>query len=306
MKIGFIGLGSMGSLMSAQLVRSGYEVIGYDILPAALAAAAEHGVVPAANSAEVAAQCDTIVCMMPQSSDTRQALFGEHGVHEHLRPGMLILDMSTGAPTDTKEMHARLKAQGVAFVDAPVSGGVVRAADGTLSIMASGDREDYERALEIFNVLGKSVFYVGESGTGHTIKLINNMLTGINLAGICEAMVMGMKAGLDPELLLSIINSSSGMSYSSKMKMENFVFPRNFNKGFKVRLQLKDMKLASDLAKDVGAPTMLGNVAKEYYMAAYAAGMADEDASAIVKLLENVCHVEVVPQPHIDKEGESA
>ena len=108
MKIGFIGLGNMGSLMSAQLVRRGYEVIGYDILPAALTAAAERGVVSAANSAEVAAQCDTIVCMMPQSRDTRIALFGEHGVHENLRPGMLILDMSTGAPTDTKAIHAQL------------------------------------------------------------------------------------------------------------------------------------------------------------------------------------------------------
>lgn len=306
MKIGFIGLGSMGSLMSAQLVRNGYEVVGYDILPAALAAAEANGVIPAANGAEVAAQCDTIVCMMPQSSDTRAALFGENGVCVNFRPGMLILDMSTGAPTDTKEMHARLKEQGIGFVDAPVSGGVVRAADGTLSIMASGDKEDYDRALPIFNTLGKSVFYVGESGTGHTIKLINNMLTGINLAGICEAMVMGIKAGLDPELLLSIINSSSGMSYSSKMKIENFVFPRKFNKGFKVRLQLKDMKLASDLAKDVGAPAVLGNVAKEYYMAAYAAGMADEDASAIVKLLENVCHVEVIPQTRLDKKEATA
>ena len=303
MKIGFIGLGSMGSLMSAQLVRSGYDVIGYDILPLALSEAAKNGVVPASSSSQVAAECDSIVCMMPQSSDTRVALFGDHGVHENLRPGMLILDMSTGSPTDTKDIYSQLKACGVSFVDAPVSGGVVRAADGTLSIMASGDRDAYSRALDIFNVLGKSVFYVGESGTGHTIKLINNMLTGINLAGICEAMVMGMKAGLDPELLLSIINSSSGMSYSSKMKMEKFVFPRKFDKGFKVRLQLKDMKLATDLAKDVGAPVVLGNVAKEYYMAAYAAGMADEDSSAIVKLLENICGVEVIPHAVCSEEG---
>lgn len=296
MSIGFIGLGSMGSLMSARLVESGYEVIGYDIVPDALEAAMEKGVRKAANSSEVAAKCDIIVCMMPQSSDTRVALFGKDGVCENLRPGMLILDMSTGSPADTRDIYQKLKQKGVSFVDAPVSGGVVKAADGTLSIMASGDKEAYDAALELFEIMGEDVFYVGETGTGHTIKLINNMLTGINLAGICEAMVLGMKAGIDPELLLSIINSSSGMSYSSKMKMEKFVFPRKFNKGFKVRLQLKDMKLASDLAKDVGVPTVLGNVAKEYYMAAYSAGLADEDASAIVKLLENICHVEVRPQ----------
>lgn len=296
MKVGFIGLGSMGLLMSAQLVKKGYEVIGYDILPDALDAAVEKGVIKASSSAEVAAKCDTIVCMMPQSSDTRIALFGDDGVCENLRPGMKILDMSTGSPTDTQDMYAQLNKMGVSFLDAPVSGGVVRAGNGTLSIMASGDKDTYDEVLDLFKAMGEDVFYVGESGTGHTIKLINNMLTGINLVGICEAMVMGMKAGIDPTLLLNIINTSSGMSYSSKMKMENFVFPRKFNKGFKVRLQLKDMKLASDLAKDVGAPTILGNVAKEYFMAAYSAGYADEDASAIVKLLENVCGVEVRPQ----------
>lgn len=138
--------------------------------------------------------------MMPQSSDTNAALFGENGVEPALRPGMLILDMSTGSPTATKEMYARLRKQGVSFMDAPVSGGVGKAENGTLSIMAAGDRKTYDAVQDLFGCMGGEIFYVGASGTGHTIKLINNMLTGINLAGISEGMVMGVKAGLDPEL----------------------------------------------------------------------------------------------------------
>lgn len=208
---------------------------------------------------------------------------------------MLILDMSTGSPTATKEMYARLRKQGVSFMDAPVSGGVGKAENGTLSIMAAGDRKTYDAVQDLFGCMGEEIFYVGASGTGHTIKLINNMLTGINLAGISEGMVMGVKAGLDPELLLRIINSSSGESYSSRVKVPNFVLKRKFSGGFKVKLQHKDMKLASDLAKDLGVPALMGNIAKEYFEMAMACGYADEDASAVVKELEHICSVEVKP-----------
>ena len=295
MKIGFIGVGTMGSRMSSRLVHAGHEVIAYDILPDALERAVLNGCKAVSCSAEVAEKCDVIIGMMPQSKDTRVAIFGENGAAERMRPGTTFVDMSTGSPTDSKAIYAALKKIGVSFLDAPVSGGIAGAEKGTLSVIVSGDRESYDAVLEILKVMGKEIFYVGCSGTAHTIKLINNMLTGINLAGICEAMVMGMNAGIDPELLLSIINSSSGESYSSRVKIPNFVFPRAFSTGFKVRLQLKDMKLATDLARDLDTPALMGNVAKEYFMAAYASGHADEDASSIVKVLEGLTGVEVRP-----------
>ena len=293
MNVGFIGLGNMGNPMSAQLVRDGYEVWGYDISSAAMERAVENGVKKATSGAEVAKYCDRIICMMPQTTNTKEALFGEGGVVENLRPGMIIVDMCTGSPTDTKEINAKLKALGVGHIDAPVSGGVVKAVKGTLSIMAAGEEEVFRKVEDLFQSLGEDVFYVGESGTGHTIKLINNLLTGINLAAICEAMVMGTKAGIDPNLLLNVINSSSGESYSSRVKIPGFVFKRKFDGGFKVVLQHKDMTLATALAKDLCVPTVLGNVAKEYYSTAIACGYGDEDASAVIKEIEHVCGVEV-------------
>lgn len=295
MKIAFIGLGNMGSLMSACLVKNGYEVWGYDQLPACVDKAAEAGVHKALSLQEAVKDARTVVLMLPQSKNTKEAMFGEGGIGADLKPGTVVIDMSTSSPTDTKQMCAALLEQGVHYLDAPVSGGVGKAKTGTLSIMASGDKAAYDEVLPILKAMGEDVFYVGESGTGHTIKLINNMLTGINLAGICEGMVMGVKAGIDPKLLLDIINSSSGESYSSKVKIPNFVFKREFGGGFKTKLQHKDMALASDLAKDLHVPAPMGNLAKEYYMAAMAAGSSDLDASAIIKVLEGLTGVEVKP-----------
>lgn len=296
MKIAFIGLGNMGSLMSACLVKNGYEVWGYDQIPACVDKAAEANVQKALSPREAVKDARAVVLMLPQSKNTKEAMFGQGGIACELKPGTIVIDMSTSSPTDTKQMCAQLLEQGVHYLDTPVSGGVGKAKTGTLSIMASGDKAAYDEVLPILKAMGEDVFYVGESGNGHTIKLINNMLTGINLAGICEGMVMGMKAGIDPKLLLDIINSSSGESYSSKVKIPNFVFKRDFSGGFKTMLQHKDMALASDLAKDLHVPAAMGNLAKEYYMAAMASGSSDLDASSIVKVLEALTGVEVKPE----------
>lgn len=295
MKIAWIGLGNMGLLMSARLVQSGYQVWGYDLLPDCVGRAGLEGVHEAASLAQAGALADVAVCMMPQGADTRQALFGEGGMARALRPGTVVVDMSTSSPTDTKQTCAVLKAQGVDYLDAPVSGGVGKAKNGTLSIMAAGDPSAYEKVLPILQCLGQEVFYVGPSGSGHTIKLINNMLTGINLAGLCEGMVLGVKAGIDPELLLKIINSSSGESYSSRVKIPGFVFKRDFSGGFKTKLQHKDMALAAGLAKELQVPTPMGNLAKESYLAAMAAGQSDADASAVITVLERLTGVTVKP-----------
>lgn len=160
--------------------------------------------------------------------------------------------------------------------------------------MASGDKLAYEQSLEVLKILGKEIFYVGGNvGTGQTIKLINNMLTGINLAGVCEGMVLGMKAGIDPELLLKVINSSSGESYSSRIKVPGFILKRNFNNGFKVRLQNKDMNLALNLSKEQKVPTPLASLAQQYYMSAMASGKGELDSSSIITLLEDLVKVEV-------------
>ncbi len=295
MRIGFIGTGMMGALMAANLVQKGYEVTGYDIVAANLEKAAAMGVKKGRSSKEVAAAADIVITMLPESKDTKSALLDTEGAAEAMKPGMIVIDMCTGSPTIAKEIAVALAARGIAYLDAPVSGGVAKASDGTLSIMASGDEEAYQACLPVLQAMGQEVFYVGQSGNGQTIKLINNMLTGINLVGICEGMVLGMKAGIDPKLLLQIINSSSGESYSSRIKIPGFVFKRNFNGGFKAKLQHKDLSLATALARELQVPVIMGAMAQQYFMAALSGGRGEEDASVIVTLLEKLTGTEVSP-----------
>ena len=293
MKSGFIGIGNMGSLMAANLVAKGYSVTAYDLMPKALEAAASAGAAIAPSPAGAASGAEVVITMLPQSSDTENALFGPEGAAGALRPGAVVIDMGTGSPTLIRAMAARLKETGIDLLDAPVSGGVQKAKTGGLSIMASGDSAAYARVLPVLSALGGEVFYVGGCGCGQTIKLINNMLTGINLAGVCEGMVLGMKAGIDPRLLLEIINSSSGESYSSRVKVPGFILKRDFSGGFKARLQHKDMNLATSLARELRVPTAMANLAREYYLGAMARDRGEEDASVIITLLEEITGAEV-------------
>ncbi|MEL7624243.1 MAG: NAD(P)-dependent oxidoreductase [Clostridiales bacterium] len=293
MRIGFIGTGTMGALMAANLVKKGYEVTGYDIVAANMEKAAALGVKKGSGIKAVAADSDIVITMLPESKDTKCALLDPGGAAEAMRPGMTVIDMCTGSPTIAKEIAAALAAKEIAYIDAPVSGGVAKASEGTLSIIASGDEQAYQTCLPLLQAMGEEVFYVGKTGNGQTIKLINNMLTGINLVGICEGMVLGMKAGIDPKLLLQVINSSSGESYSSRVKMPGFVFKRNFNGGFKARLQHKDMNLATTLARELQVPVIMGVMAQQYFLAALSGGRGEEDASVIVTLLESITGTEV-------------
>ena len=291
--IAFIGLGNMGFLMCANLVKNGFDVLAYDILGEKREKAAEASIPVAESPAEAARDRDVIITMLPQTTDTKEALFGENGAAATLCEGGIVIDMGTGSPSMERSLGDLLEERKIRLIDAPVSGGVAKAGDATLSIMASGDREAYESVLPILNAMGEEVFYVGDLGTGQTIKIINNMLTGVNLAAASEAMVLGSKAGLDPELLLRIINSSSGMSYSSKVKISNFVLKRNFDGGFKARLQHKDMNLATTLARELEVPTIIANAAQEFYLMAMAEGKGDMDASVIVTLMEEMANTEV-------------
>lgn len=293
MNIAFIGIGNMGYLMAGNLLRAGHAVAAYDILPEALARIGEAGACCAASSRDAAAGAEVVVAILPESTDTRLAILGPEGAAGALAPGAVVVDMGTGAPAICREIATELAGRGVGFVDAPVSGGVAKAASATLSIIAGGDTEHYEQVLPVLRAMGSEVFHVGAVGAGQTIKLINNMLTGINLAGICEAMVMGVKAGVDPQLLLDIINSSSGESYSSRVKVRDFIFKRAFDGGFKAKLQHKDMNLATALARELRVLVPMGSMAQQFYMAAMAEGHGEQDASVGITLLEHLAGVVV-------------
>ncbi|HHV79257.1 MAG TPA: NAD(P)-dependent oxidoreductase [Firmicutes bacterium] len=295
--IGFIGAGTMGKPMSANLLKAGFAVSVFDIDPVPVRELAALGARAASSPADAAVGADCVITMLPRSQDLEEAALGAKGAIFAMAPGATFIDMGTSSPSLVRRIGEAAARRGVSVLDAPVSGGMKGAQNATLSIMVGGLREVYESCMDVFKALGKPQ-YIGPLGNGQTVKIINNLVTGANLVTICEAMVLGVKAGLDPNTLLTAINASSGKSYSSTVKIPDFVMKRSFKAGFKVTLQLKDMNLALDLARELGMPNYMGSLAKEMFTAAQAAGLGDLDASAVIQLFEKIAGVEVREKTH--------
>jgi 2-hydroxymethylglutarate dehydrogenase len=293
MKIGFIGIGAMGRPMAVNLLKAGFHLTVYDLNQEAVQQLIEMDARSAATPKELAAGADVVITMLPNFDVVQSVLDGADGVLAGAREAAVIIDMSTVAPNQTRRMAALAKEKGVSYLDAPVSGGVGGAAKGALTIMVGGPAAVIEQVMGIFNVLGKKVYRVGDVGAGDAIKLVNNLLLGINMAAVAEAMVVGVKAGLDPQVLLEIISSSSGSSYALETKMPKFIMKGNFDPGFAIDLQFKDLELATQTGKDLGVPLILTNLAQQIFEQARAAGLGGEDISAVIKVWEKFAGVEV-------------
>lgn len=278
LRVGFIGLGNMGLPMSGRLVDAGYQVLGYDVADTARAALAEQGGTAVDDLAGVAA-ADVLVLMLPDSKVVESVL-AEPSLRAALRPGLVVVDMSSSEPARTRTLAAALDELGVLLVDAPVSGGVKGAVGGTLTIMIGGAAGVVERITPMLTVLGRPV-HAGPVGSGHAIKALNNLLSATHLWITSEAMVAGERFGLDPEVMLAIFNGSSGKSGSTENKWPNFIIPGGYDSGFGLRLMLKDMRIAVGLAEQVGAPSTLGEDAVDLW------------AEAAADLPERADHTEV-------------
>ena len=293
MNIGFIGIGAMGRPMAVNLLKAGFHLTVYDLNQEVVQQLIEMGACSAATPKELAVDADVVITMLPNFDVVQSVLDGADGVLAGAREAAVIIDMSTVAPNQTRRMAALAKEKGVSYLDAPVSGGVGGAAKGALTIMVGGPAAVIEQVMGIFNVLGKKVYRVGDVGAGDAIKLVNNLLLGINMAAVAEAMVVGVKAGLDPQVLLEIISSSSGSSYALETKMPKFIMKGNFDPGFAIDLQFKDLELATQTGKDLGVPLILTNLAQQIFEQARAAGLGGEDISAVIKVWEKFAGVEV-------------
>lgn len=254
--VGFVGLGNMGLPMAGHLVDAGFLVRGYDLDPDARDALADRGGVAATDLAATVADAAVVVLMLPDSGIVETVLRDEACV-QGIRPATVVVDMSSSEPLRTRALAAELTGRGVTLVDAPVSGGVSRARTGKLTIMAGGDEAVLDGLEPVFAPMG-SVVRAGQVGAGHAIKALNNLLSATHLLATAEAMLAGERFGLDPEVMLSVINTSSGRSGSTENKWPNFVLTEKFDSGFGLRLMLKDMRIAVDLAERVGAPDRLG------------------------------------------------
>jgi 3-hydroxyisobutyrate dehydrogenase len=282
--IGFVGLGHMGTPMTRRLVENGYCVIGYDLSVEARRRLATLGAQAADSLAELARAVALLILMLP-GSDVVSSVLTDPALLENKPPGTLVVDMSSSEPLRTKVLAASLAERGFRMIDAPVSGGVAGAETGKLTIMVGGDAGDVAEARSCLEHMGR-VVHAGPIGSGHAVKALNNLLSATHLWATTEAMLAGAQLGIDAEVMLSIFNSSSGRSGSTDNKWPNFILPRTFGSGFGLRLMVKDMGIAVQLAKQVGAPSVLGARALELWSRAAEDLPASADHTEIARWLE--------------------
>ncbi|HEY8596883.1 MAG TPA: 2-hydroxy-3-oxopropionate reductase [Thermomicrobiales bacterium] len=281
--VGFIGLGIMGLPMCRNLLRAGYAAIVHDVVPAAVAAAASAGAVAAGSSSAVAARCDTVITMLPNSPHVRAALLGPDGVLAGARPGALVIDMSSIDPTVSREVGAALAGAGLRFLDAPVSGGEPKAIDGTLAIMVGGAATDFAEALPLLRCMGGTIVHCGDMGAGNVAKLANQIIVGLNLAAVAEALALVTRAGVDPATVVEAIRDGAAGSAILEAKAGQMLAD-DTRPGFRVDLHHKDLANALAAGRALGAPLPLTAQVLELLQAARAAGLGDADHSAIARV----------------------
>ena len=295
--IGFIGLGNMGSPMAKNLIGAGYRVQAFDISPDLRSAIVEFGGADTPSLAAAAAGADLVILMLPDS-DVVSAVLGDADLLSALDTGAYVVDMGSSEPLRTRELAIQLKERGVNFVDAPVSGGVSGAKDRTLTIMVGGSAQDVERIRTPLEALGRPI-HAGPIGAGHAVKALNNLLSATHFWVTSEAIIAGQRFGLDPEVMLSIFNGSTGKSGSTEIKWPKYVIPETYNSGFKLRLMLKDIRIAVELAEKSGFPIELGADVVELWKRAAADLPEEADQTEIARWLEGARS----DSPTIDRQG---
>ena len=291
MNIGFIGLGIMGRPMAKNLIKAGYKLTVYDKFAKADDLAAL-GAACAASNKEAAAKADLVITMLPNSPHVKEAILGAGGVIEGIGAGKIVVDMSSIAPAASREVGDALKAKGVAFLDAPVSGGEPKAIDGTLAIMAGGDQKTFDAVKPVLEKMGSSVVLVGDVGAGNVTKLANQIVVALNIAAVSEAFVLATKAGVDPAKVFDAIKG--GLAGSTVMNAKApMILDGNFKPGFRIELHIKDLQNALDTGHDLNAPLPLTANVMETMQALKVDGMAANDHSAIVRFYEKLAQVEV-------------
>ena len=293
MKVGFIGIGAMGKPMAKNLQAAGFGLTVFDADPQAVQELVLSGCQAGQSPKALAAASEVVIMMLPNAKIVSAVMLGADGVLAGARPGTIVVDMSSVSPEQTRQMAGQAKDMGLSYLDAPVSGGVGGAEKGSLTIMVGGPAEVIERLMPVFQALGKKIYPVGPVGSGDAVKVVNNLLLGINMAAVAEALVLGVKAGLDPQTMLEIIRTSSGNSYVLEAKTPGFIMKGNFEPGFAIDLQYKDLELATQTGKDLGVPMFMGNLAQQIFEQARQSGLGKKDISAVIRIWETLCGIEV-------------
>jgi 3-hydroxyisobutyrate dehydrogenase len=285
-RVGFVGLGIMGSRMAANLARAGYDLTVFNrTRSTAETWVAEHGGTVAATPAEAGAAADIVISMVVDGGQVRSVLLGDEGAAQGAAAGTLCVDMSTIAPTETLAIGADLTERGLRLLDAPVTGSAPKAQDGTLTIMAGGEAEDFARARPLFDVMGELVVHVGTLGQGEMVKLINNAVAAANTATVGEALLVGQATGVDLDALVQVMGSGSGGSTALDLKAGP-MRAHDYGPLFKLEHMLKDVRLCLEEAQAANVPFGAAARARDVLVAAMARGHADDDFAAMIAALE--------------------
>ncbi|AKX47781.1 3-hydroxyisobutyrate dehydrogenase [Thiopseudomonas alkaliphila] len=291
MHIGFLGLGNMGGPMAANLIKAGHQLSVFDLSQAAIDSVVALGAT-AFTSPQALAQAapEVLITMLPAAAHVKSVYLGDDGLLAQLPKATHLIDCSTIDPHSAREVAKAAQAAGHSMIDAPVSGGTTGAAAGTLTFMVGGSQAEFDFVQPILNAMGKNIVHCGDSGNGQVAKVANNMLLGISMIGVAEAMALGTALGMDAKVLAGIINTSSGRCWSSEINnpypdvLENAPASRGYSGGFGSDLMLKDLGLATEAARLSKQPVMLGAAAQQLYQAFSLQGHGGLDFSAIIKL----------------------
>ena len=286
MRIGFVGLGTMGGPMARRLAAQGYQVTGYDVAAARAAQAREGGVTLATSLAGAAEHAEAVLSSLPDPAALRRAYLGADGVLSTVKAGAALLDLSTVDPDTWREVAAAAKAKGADCLDAPVSGGPAEAGTGKLVFLVGGDALVVERCRALLMTLGTEIHHVGPLGSGQIVKIVNNVMSMGNVAVAAEAMVLGVKAGMDPQRLFDILSTSGGRSHHFLKRFPN-VLKGDFTPYFGIGLSRKDVSLALAMAAKLEVPMLVASTVRQVYEAAHAQGFGQLDMAAVTKLYEH-------------------
>lgn len=295
MNIGYVGIGSMGGALAARL-RLTHPVTVYDRSEAVVARLRDRGATAARSLAEVAERCDTIFLCLPTSVQVREALLGPGGLAPALRPGSIVIDQTTGDPNETRALAAELAGRGVDLVDAPVSGGIAGAEAGTIAIMVGADEARFARVLPILRAISPNVFHAGGVGSGHVVKLVNNLLSCAQRLLSFEAMALAAKNGVDPKTATAILVAGGGRNAYLEKAMGSRILEGKLNAGFTLGLAHKDVRLACQLGIDSEVPMFFGNLARELYQSCIADMGRDAQVDTVGLMVDRLSGTAVVPR----------
>ena len=284
-RIGFIGLGNMGGRMTRCITAKGIEVIGFDAVTPNIAAA---GAVEASSAADVTDRSDVVLLSLPDSRVVEAVMLGDGAVLDRLRPGQVVVDLSTAAPDSTRAIAEKVSAKGSQYLDAGISGGAAAAEKGTLTLMVGGDESALDGVRGIFSHFASNVYFTGASGSGHTTKLLNNFLNAVALSATSEVMIAGKKAGLDLDVLLQVLNVSSGVNFATLNRFPKIVHGDYLKGGLTNSLMMKDVMLYGDLVASLGVASLHSSGPLASFGLAIASGRANEISNTVVDALGDI------------------